>query len=116
MDEPLSRRLIRFCGSDCSDCETYKRFLRGDESGLVNPENQYRCCWLPQDYPAGRDCEIRMCCEEKRIRLCGECDQFEGCTRMKEFYAKPGYDALRTRMLEEVRKRGGDGSLLVDAS
>jgi hypothetical protein len=35
---------------------------------------------------------------------------------MKEFYAKPGYDVLRTRMLEEVRKRGGGGSLLVDAS
>lgn len=49
------RRLVRFCGADCSNCETYKRFLMGDESGLVNPENDYRCCWLPKNYPKGRD-------------------------------------------------------------
>ena len=97
-----SIRLIRFCGSDCSACDKYKRFLADDESGLVNPENNYRCCWLPKDYPRGRDCEIRTCCEEKGIAFCGECGQFEGCARMTEFYSKPGYDALRRRMFDEI--------------
>jgi hypothetical protein len=71
----------------------------------VNLENDYRCCWLPKDYPKGRDCEIRTCCEEKEILFCGECSQFEGCVRMKEFYSKPGYDTLEKRMLEETKKR-----------
>jgi hypothetical protein len=101
----MMKRLIRFCGANCGDCETYRRFLAGDEAGLVNPENQYRCCWLPKDYPEGRDCEIRICCEERGILYCGECDRFEGCARMKEFYSKPGYGALRERMLEEAAKR-----------
>ena len=100
----LPDRLIRFCGADCSDCNTYKQFLKGDEGGLVNPENDYRCCWLPKNYPRGKDCEIRMCCEEKGILFCGMCDQFEECTRMKDFYSKPGYDELKKRMLEEARK------------
>jgi hypothetical protein len=102
-EDLLPKRLIRFCGADCSNCDTYRRFLAGDESGLVNSENNYRCCWLPKDYPKGRDCPIRICCEEV-ILLCGECSQFEGCAEMKEFYSKPGYDELRRRVLEEVAK------------
>jgi hypothetical protein len=97
--------LIRFCGADCRNCDQYKRFLEGDASGLVNPENDYRCCWLPKDYPRGRDCEIRTCCEDKGIMFCGECGQFEECTRMNEFYAKPGYDELRRRMLQQIAIR-----------
>jgi len=77
----------------------------GDEKGLVNPQNNHRCCWLPKDHPEGKDCEIRMCCEAKEILFCGECSQFERCTRMKEFYSKPGYHELEKRMLEEVKRR-----------
>ena len=97
-------RLVRFCGADCSNCETYKGFLNGDESGLVNLETNYRCCWLLRDYPKGKDCEIRTCCEEKGILFCGECSRFEECVRMKEFYSKPGYDKLKKKMLEEIKK------------
>jgi len=100
----LPKRFIRFCRADCSNCDTYKRFLAGDESGLVNLEIYYRCCWLPKDYPKGRDCPIRVCCEEKGILFCGECSQFE-CAGMKEFYSKSGYENLRRRMLEEVKRR-----------
>ena len=110
-DDLTPNRLIRFCGVDCSACDTYKRFLAGDETGLVNPENDYRCCWLPKDYPRGRDCPIRICCDEKGIRFCGECGQFEGCGRIQGFYAQPGYDALRNRMLEETARRKSAGSL-----
>lgn len=98
-------RLVRFCGSDCGGCDTYKRFLAGDDGGLVNPENDYRCCWVPKDYPRGRDCEIRTCCEGKGILFCGECELFDECVRMRDFYSKPGYDELRRRMLEEVQRR-----------
>jgi hypothetical protein len=105
--------LIRYCGADCSRCDTYARFLDGDAGGLVNPESRYRCCWLPTDYPEGRDCPIRVCCDERAIRFCGECPQLDVCERMNAFYAQPGYDQLRARMLEEVAKRrvgdGGDG-------
>lgn len=107
----LPERLIRFCGADCSSCDTHKRFLAGDESGLVNPENQYRCCWLPRDYPRGRDCPIRICCEERGILFCGECGEFEGCKRMEAFYSQSGYDEAKRRMFEEiVRIQGSPGS------
>jgi len=46
-----------------------------------------------------------MCCEEKGILFCGECQQFDECTRMKEFYSKPSYDKLKRRMIKEVEKR-----------
>jgi hypothetical protein len=101
----LPERSILFCGSDCSQCHTYQRFLAGDESGVVNPENQYRCCWLPKDYPRGRDCPFRTCCEEKGIMFCGECSQFETCVRVEEFYSQPGYDKLRERMFEAIQRR-----------
>ena len=102
----LPKQLVRFCGADCSHCDTYQRLLAGYEDRLLNPETNYRCCWLPKDYPEGRDCEIRTCCEERGILFCGECDQFEGCIRMREFYSKPGYDELRRRMLDEITKGG----------
>jgi hypothetical protein len=109
----LPKRSILFCGSDCSQCHTYQQFLAGDESGVVNAENQYRCCWLPKDYPRGRDCPFRTCCEEKGIMFCGECDQFEECVRVGEFYSQPGYDKLRARMFEAIERRretiGGHG-------
>jgi len=94
-----------FCGVDCSNCDTYRRFLAGDESGVVNSENNYRCCWLPRDYPRGRDYPIRTCCEEKGLLLCGECNEFERCIIIREFYSKPGYDKIRKRMIEEVAHR-----------
>ncbi len=37
--------------------------------------------------------------------FCGQCNQFEKCEIMKEFYLKPGYDELRRRMLNEISKR-----------
>jgi hypothetical protein len=98
-------RLVRFCGANCGPCDTYKRFLSGDESALVNPDNQYRCCWLPRDYPRGRDYPIRICCEERGILFCGECGEFEGCERTQAFYSQPGYDEAKRRMFEEIERR-----------
>jgi hypothetical protein len=106
-EHSLPDPLIRFCGADCSGCDAYQGFLAGDERGLVNLETGYRCCWLPTSYPRGRDCPIRICCEERGLAFCGECAQFAECTRMAEFYAQPGYDRLRERMLAEVARRTG---------
>jgi len=35
----------------------------------------------------------------------GNAARFEKCASMKEFYAKPGYDELRRRMIEEITRR-----------
>lgn len=97
--------LIRFCGADCSQCESYELFLTGDDSGLVNPQTGYRCCWLPAGYPGGRNCPIKTCCEQRAIPFCGKCDQLSRCERMQAFYAQPGYDALKRRMFEAIERR-----------
>lgn len=102
----MPKDLIRFCGADCSGCEAYQRFLVGDDSWLVNPETGYRCCWLPSYYTKGQDCPIRLCCETRGIRFCGQCDEFEACDRMAAFYAQPGYGELRERMLQTVQEEG----------
>ena len=99
-------RLIRYCGADCSDCGTYRRFLVGDESRVVNADTGYRCCWLPAGYPEGMDCPIRVCCEERGVLYCGLCAELETCRRMEAFYSQPGYDALKQRMLEEAERVG----------
>jgi hypothetical protein len=101
-ERPQDKPRLRFCGVDCLKCATYQGYLAGETKGLVNPETQYRCCWLPRDYPEGRDCTIRLCCEGRGLVLCGECSQFEVCPTLREFYAQPGYEALRQRMKQKV--------------
>lgn len=101
------KRLIRFCGADCGQCASYERFLAGDTSGLVNPETEYRCCWLPADYPQGRTCAIAACCEGRGLSFCARCDQFNRCEIVEAFYAQPGYERLRERMLEALNRRKG---------
>ena len=98
---------VRFCGVDCSQCATYQGYLAGEVGGLVNPDTQYRCCWLPPDHPSGRDCPIRVCCEGRGLALCGECAQFEVCPTLRDFYAQPGYEALKQRMVQEMARRTG---------
>jgi hypothetical protein len=103
-EDGASERLIRFCGAVCDDCYTYKRFLTGDKSGIVNPETGYRCCWIPKAYRKGKDCEIKLCCEDRQLLFCGECQQLEECPRMREFYSQPGYAELKERMLRAAAK------------
>jgi hypothetical protein len=98
------RRIVRYCGADCGSCGTYQRFLTGDESDVVNSQTGYRCCWLPEGYPEGRDCPIKQCCEAEGVLYCGMCSEMERCTRMDAFYSQPGYDALKQRMLREVER------------
>jgi hypothetical protein len=37
--------------------------------------------------------------------FCGECDQFETCDKVGEFYSQPGYDKLMTRMFDAIERR-----------
>ena len=104
MKRDAPTRIVQYCGADCSSCDTYQRFLTGDESGAVNTETGYRCCWLPERYLDGRDCPIKQCCEGKGIPYCGMCREMERCTRMEAFYSQPGYGALKQRMLQEVER------------
>ena len=90
--------VIEPVGADCRQCSTFRAYLKGGKDRLVNPESNYRCCWLPDDYPGGRDCEIKTCCRERSIDFCAQCRQFQVCVRMKEFYSQPGYEKLLERM------------------
>lgn len=110
-EDGAPERLIRFCGAECDTCDTYKRLLAGDKSGIVNPETGYRCCWIPKAYHKGKDCEIRLCCEDRGLLFCGECKQFEECPLMREFYSQPGYAELKERMLHVAAKAQQNGKV-----
>lgn len=96
--DPLAGRPIRYCGVDCWECRTFTRFLAGDGGGLVNQESDERCCWLLDEFPVGRDCVFRTCCEDRGLDLCGRCGEFESCVAIQSFYAQPEYERHRRRM------------------
>ena len=37
-------------------------------------------------------CEVKMCCEEKNIRFCGECNEFP-CEMLSNMGKEYGYDS-----------------------
>ena len=37
----ISKQAIRLCGMDRRNCDTYKSYLEGGESKIINPENNY---------------------------------------------------------------------------
>ena len=67
----IDSELIGFCGVDCAACKDYQR---------GKCPSCRKSTW-PDDDP----CPPVACCEEKHIRLCGECSSFP-CAMMQEFY------------------------------
>ena len=96
---------VRYCGPDCTRCETHTGFLKGDVGGLVSEETGYRCCWLPSSFPEGSDCPIKACCEGSSFDICGACGDFPACELLRLFYAQHGYNALRERVIQLIRER-----------
>jgi len=53
---------------------------------------------------------MKACCDRQGVRFCGQCDRSHECDQMQAFYAQPGYEALRRRMLDATERaaRRGD--------
>ncbi len=76
------------CGVVCSECDYREQF---NCSGCVNIA-----------VPAWGQCEVKICCENKKLQHCGECDTFP-CMQLNQFAydAEHGDNGLR---IEQCKK------------
>lgn len=80
------------CGVRCNTCERKEKV---NCKGCVNMEKPF---W-------GGECEVKSCCEEKKLRHCGECIMFP-CEMLSNLGKEFGYtDSLpRISALREWRQ------------
>jgi hypothetical protein len=66
------------CGVECSKCEH---------------KEQWNCkgC-LHMDHPTWGICEVKQCCENKKLDFCGECEAFP-CSMLENMGKEYGYDS-----------------------
>jgi hypothetical protein len=92
-------RLIAACGLYCGAC---RRYLKDGCPGC-------------KDNPKAAWCKIRICCREKEIENCSQCDTFSdpnNCKMYNNFIARiigfvSGTD--RARCIEIIKQKGPDG-------
>jgi hypothetical protein len=121
------------CGIDCNECASYKVTMTQDvkaaelmlpwfkSQGLVEENDGAETilkyapfctgCWnIAGDcYWAGcNNCEIRVCCLDKQLNHCGECDDFP-CDKFNRFdLANENYKKAREYLTAFQQNRKGE--------
>lgn len=96
----MSKEEIGCCGAFCGTCPVIK-------------ENHCKGCKLGYQNGA-RDiskakCKIKVCCIQKELNSCAECQEFNSCKVITGFYAKNGYKYKKYKeAIEFIRSNGYD--------
>jgi len=109
------KKLIAYCGIDCSECPAYLATQSGDikeiekvakewstETMSFKPE-EIRCQGCNQDeevFSWCSQCPIRICCKEKGYENCAHCEEYV-CEKLTMTFDKT--PAAKER-LDEIRK------------
>ncbi len=92
------------CGINCNECDLYKAehdmkaaealvdwfkgrgWIKPDEGAEAVMKMAPLCkgCWGECDVHWSGDCDLRLCCEQKELYSCGDCDDFP-CENYKEW-------------------------------
>lgn len=94
---------IGCCGAFCGTCPVYKNDLcKGCKIGYKTGERDL----------AKAKCKMKICCLQKGLISCADCDQFETCSTLNEFYSKKGYKYKKYKeSLDFIRTSGYDDFL-----
>ncbi len=108
--------MIAYCGLDCARCNAFKATEAKDQARKVELAKKWtdglnvefrpddiNCNGCMSDTISGwctKICKIRPCAEEKKVRTCAHCDDYQ-CTKLKEFLQN---EPEATKNLEEIRK------------
>jgi hypothetical protein len=109
------KKIIAYCGIDCSECPAYSATISGDEEeirkvakewstdSLIFKPEEIHCMGCNQDevvFSLFRECPIRSCCRDKGYENCAYCDDY-GCDNLKMTFEKTPSAKER---LDEIRK------------
>ncbi|WP_148270031.1 DUF3795 domain-containing protein [Mesotoga prima] len=91
--------MIAFCGIDCSQCDTYRATIADDNSLRRETANRWSVdfgfdissedvscsgCHGNSLFKLCSGCPFKLCCEEKGISNCGECEEYP-CETLERF-------------------------------
>ena len=109
------KKLIAYCGIDCSECPAYLATQSGDKKEIrrvakewstdsmsFTPE-EIRCNGCNQEgqvFSWCDQCPIRICCRDKSYENCAHCDDYV-CDNLKMTFEKTPEAKER---LDEIRK------------
>lgn len=108
--------MIAYCGLDCKECKAFKatqtKDLERKEQIAKHWSDQGEIKFKPEDVDCHgcksdvisgfcrRLCEIKPCAEEKKVKTCAHCDNYQ-CGKLKEYLST---DPEATRNLERIRR------------
>jgi hypothetical protein len=94
----MSTLEIGCCGAYCGTCPEYRKArCRGCKIGYESGERDIRRA----------RCRMKICCIEKGLETCADCDDYVGCRNIREFYGKNAYKYRKYREATLfIRERG----------
>ena len=84
---------------------TYVRDAKYALKAMCNLDCYHPC----KEGGGGASCEIRICCKEKKLNGCWECEQMETCTVLAAIY--PVHQGANVRNMKIIREQGMDAFL-----
>jgi hypothetical protein len=101
----MPKEQIGCCGAYCKTCKAFTtQVCRGCKAGYGNEERDL----------SKTKCEIKICCIQKGLETCADCDQFETCTTLQSYYGHDSYKYGKYRTAAEyIRAHGYDAFLRI---
>ena len=93
------KRYIGCCGAYCKTCKPYlESHCKGCKLGFDTGERDINKA----------KCKIKLCCfKEKNFDTCADCDSFDSCAIIGNWYGKNGYKYKKYKQsIEFIRKNG----------
>ncbi len=102
---------LAYCGMNCATCPSYTTTVHPDVDVLKKVEADSQAAgglhWVclgctPKDQPVlakyCATCDIRDCAIAKKVDNCAACDDFESCSRLRDFLKADNAQAIAKRM------------------
>ena len=99
----MSVEEIGCCGAYCKTCPAFRdKTCKGCKVGYESGERDIRTA----------KCKMKICCISKKRRSCAECDEYDTCSILNDFYHKDGYKYKKYKQANDyIRAYGYDAFL-----